>query len=494
MMAERDPDSDPPRDPVPPPGEAPAPPAEVKPGAGAAEQKPATAAAETRASTARPGHGRALPVSLGLLGAAAVGVGLYFAWPSISGTDAPVAPVPPREAALETPTVPRDEAPAPATEPAPAPPAAPASEAPGDAVPAPEAPDTPEPALEAPGPREPSADVLASAPSEPAPVEMPASPSEPAPVKASEMPAALTSAKAELAALKARLDAVERAAAEAPAAASAAPIDQEALAGLSERLAALEQRPAGEAAVASREAEFAARLAALEARLVVAEAEAAEAAVLRGQVAELTANGARLTERLGGLEQRAAQDIWLVGLVAAKAALVLTAREGAPLRHPLADLRAVLPDAEALAQPLAVLDGFAEHGAPTREALRLRFPEIARIAAHAAAQADEDAGWIDQTVSRLAAIVTVRKTGGELEPGSVDERLMRAERALEDEDLAGAREALDGLKGGEPLESFVADLGRRLALEEALGALDRHVGSQIVARITGTTAPAPAER
>lgn len=375
----------------------------------------------------------------------AIGIGLYVAWPRIMPPKAPPAPSPPAPIAEAPPSPPVEQSPPPPVEPA--------------------------PAAEAPGPSAPSAEAPGTITPEPAP---PPIPSE-----------AERAALAEIESLKTRLAAMEEA--EAARAAAPAPmpaIDDAALAGLVTRLEVLEQRPAemGAMATAAPDPELAARVAQLEARLAAAETSAADAAQLREHLAEVQASARQMSERLAGLEARAAEDVRLIGLIAAKSALVLAGREGQPLAHELADFRAILPESPALAPALAALEPFAEHAAPTFEALRLRFPEIARLAVRAAGEPDPEAGWLDQTASRLGTIITIRKTGGELEPGSLDERLLRAERALNENDAAAAREALDGVKGGEAVEAFRTDLARRLALDEALKAIDRHVAALVVGR------------
>lgn len=398
----------------------------------------------------------------------AVGVGLYLAWPEIVGKDEPPAPSAPSSIAETTPSPPIEE-------PAPSPPVEAGTE-PSPPV------ESSAPPVEVPGP---------SIPSEGGPgTTTPAPPS-------SEPSEAEKAALAQIESLKARLAAMEEEAARRGAEPEARPADDAALQALNARLDALEQRPAEAvatpAAPSEREAEFAARIAQLEARLATAEAGAAEAAAARSELAAMKANAQALTDKLAVLEKGAAEDSWLIGLVAAKAALAQAAQQGQKLAHLLADLRILLRGDAAFEPMLVQLDAFARQSAPTYEALRLRFPEVARLAVRAAREPDPEAGWIDQTAARLGSIVTVRKTRGELEPGSLDERLVNAERALDAGDGPSAVAALEGVKGGTEVEAFRADLARRVVLDAAVREVEKQIAAKVGAHALPSAAPASNE-
>lgn len=367
-----------------------------------------------------------LPWLLGLALAAAVAVALYFAWPDITGRHG---------------------------------------------VP------TPEPAPETP----------AEAPTAPEPAE--STPAEPAPAPTGEAP---SPSEPEIATLRARLEALEKATT-APDT-SNGPADvaiAEQLTEFSARLETLERHPAGDGDAASmvRDAELGARLATMESRLAAAETAGAAMGELRGELAKVQGAAEIQAERLAAVEHEAGDDVRLIALVAAKAALSAASRDGAALAHELSDLRALLPDLAPVAAPLEEIGRFAEHGALSYEALRARYPSLARDVVRASAKPDADAGWVDQTIARLGSIVTVRRTGGALEPGGLDERLVRAERALAEANGAAALDAFDTLKGGETLEVYRTELKRRVALDEAVRVIDRHVTSLIAARIV----PAPTQ-
>ncbi|MGD9537665.1 MAG: uroporphyrinogen-III synthase [Alphaproteobacteria bacterium] len=406
---------------------------------GEARPEPAHAEQATRPAFRRG----AISWAVSALVLAAIGGGLYAAWPSITGRDGTPAPV-----VEETPAPPEAEAP----------PEVPAEEAP---------------------PAEP-------AQAEPPSVEPP--PETPAPV-ASDVGAPAVPDD-ELAALRDRLAALEREAAAPSPADSVAP---EELAALNERLGRLEQEAAvrpGDGTPGA-DAELTARLATLERRVAAAEETTAEAAALRERLGGVQDEAAALSERVATLESQAREDVRLIALVEAKAALAAAAREGAALDHEIEDLRALLPADAPLKDQLDTLAGAAEAGVPGYAALQARFPALAREIVKAEATPGEEAGWVDQTVARLGNIVTVRKMGGALEPGSVDERLVRAEQALAEHDGAAARAALDTLEGGEALHAYRAELERRIALDEAVRAIERYVTGLAAARVVPPAGDGP---
>lgn len=305
----------------------------------------------------------------------------------------------------------------------------------------------------------------------------------PAPLSTSAAPA---SSEVELAALRARLEAVEQATAlrKLPSGPADVAIAEQ-LTEFATRLEAIERRPpgTGDTESVARDAELGAHLAAIEKRLAAAETTSAELAALTKVIVEMHTEVGTLAQRLTSVEQRGAEDARLIALATAKAALSAAAHAGTALAHEVSDLRALLLDPAPLAAPLKEIGRFTEHGALNYEALRARFPALAREVVRASAKPDADAGWVDQTIARLGSIVTIRKTSGDLAPGSMDERLVRAERALAESNGVAALEALDTLKGGEALESFQSELKRRAALDDAVRAIDLHVTGLIAARI-----------
>ncbi|MHC8508251.1 MAG: COG4223 family protein [Rhodospirillales bacterium] len=161
--------------------------------------------------------------------------------------------------------------------------------------------------------------------------------------------------------------------------------------------------------------------------------------------AELDALAVRLgtleiqtAEAQAGSEGRGALMVALGDLRAAMAV-------GAPYKDTLAAVAAV-PDA-APADAVAALQICAESGAPTAARLRDDFRAAAREAARLRAAAGDDSGWMSAVAAKASSLVSVRRIG-EAAPETLDGRLTAAERALESGDVPTAVRALEGLEGG----------------------------------------------
>lgn len=147
-----------------------------------------------------------------------------------------------------------------------------------------------------------------------------------------------------------------------------------------------------------------------------------------------------------------------------------------------AELRAVGAIAGAdpeVARPLEALAPLAGKGVPTRAVLADRFDDLAGRIVRADFGPDED-GWWRQTVQRLASVVTIRRTEGDVAGDSVAAMVARAESALDRGDLAGATKELQALQGpaAQTAAPWLTDARARLAAEQALSDLTAHVVAQ----------------
>lgn len=413
------------------------------------------------------------------LAAALVCVGLYAAWatvgdeilgtgeaPEVAGaTGASVAEPaggsstdegasgPSPADAEDTPLVVADEDAGGGAEPLedPAPPAAaqasepdpPAAAAPEPASPAPDPP-SPSPALaedepETAAPAAPVADASAAAHADPL----------------APAPAPMDVEADALGTLDARLDALEAGAADASGAA---------LTALEQRVQALEQDPAREA--------FDRALAAWE----------EQRAALEVALAEVTARLARFEE---DATLQAAADGHLVGLVLATGDLTAALGSARPFAPVLDAVRGVAGEDAEIESALARLTPFAATGVPTLDGLKARFPAAANAIVRAAPAA-EDSDWIDETVTRLSQLVTIRRTGGAVDPASLDGRLVEAESALVDGDLARAVGIVEALmpeaRGAERADAWLRDARARAEADDALSGFVAIVHARIGAR------------
>ena len=144
-------------------------------------------------------------------------------------------------------------------------------------------------------------------------------------------------------------------------------------------------------------------------------------AALEAVLAEVSARLARFEEEAA---QQAAADGHLVGLVLATGDLTAALGSARPFVPVLDTFRGIAGEDPEIESALARLAPFAATGVPTLDGLIARFPEAA-IAIVRAAPAAEDSDWIDETVTKLSQLVTIRRTGGAIDPKSLDGRLVQ---------------------------------------------------------------------
>ena len=159
------------------------------------------------------------------------------------------------------------------------------------------------------------------------------------------------------------------------------------------------------------------------------------------QRAALEAALSQVSKRLARFEKEAAQqaaaDGRLVTLVLATGELTAALGSSRPFAPALDTIRGIAGEDPEIEGALARLAPFAATGVPTLDGLSARFPEAANAIVRATAAGD-GSDWIDETVTRLSQLVTIRKTGGAIDPASLDGRLVEAESALRAGDLGRA--------------------------------------------------------
>ncbi len=272
-------------------------------------------------------------------------------------------------------------------------------------------------------------------------------------------------------ALAARLAALEARAAGARVAGAGVPAD--AVAALERRVRSLEDDPARDA-LAGALGEWAGQRAALE--------------------AELAALGTRLERFEAEAAQQAAADGRLVALVLATGGLTAALGSSRPFAAALDMLRGVAGaggDPE-IGDALARLAPLAATGVATLDGLRARYPEAANAVVRAA-PASDDADWIDETVTKLSQLVTVRRTGGAIDPASLDGRLVAVEAALAAGDLAQAiavfETLMPGGSGDGRAAEWLRDARARHAADAALAGLVDTLRARAGARWAAGAAP-----
>ena len=277
-----------------------------------------------------------------------------------------------------------------------------------------------------------------------------------------------------------------------PSAAAPAAADALAPGALAARLSALEARAAGATGSGAAVTALAQRVSALEndtARLELDHVLAAwgdQQAALETALAEVSA---RLAQVEAGAAQQAAADGRLMTLVLATGELGSALGSSAGFASPLETLREIAGDDPEIAATLARLEPFAARGVVTLDGLRARYP-VAANAIVRAAPAAGDAGWIDETVTRLSQLVTIRRTGGAVDPESIDGRLLEAETALAAGDLARAIALVEPLAAdaaeASSAQAWLRDARARHEADAALAELSATVRARIGARWAAT--------
>ena len=183
-----------------------------------------------------------------------------------------------------------------------------------------------------------------------------------------------------------------------------------------------------------------------------------------------------LSQRLSALEEVKAKAQESVasapGMILAVGQLREALRTQRPFVASLDSIKAFAGEDATLLGAIEVLEPFAAGGLPTVVGLRKAFDDLAPQIMRAVVTPQGDS-WVDQTVNRLASVVSVRKTDGSLAGDSTAAIVAEAEAALAAGNLAGAVTALEGLSDGpaKAAASWMESAGTRLKAEEALDTL-----------------------
>ena len=207
------------------------------------------------------------------------------------------------------------------------------------------------------------------------------------------------------------------------------------------------------------------------------------------QRAALEAALAEVSARLAHFEaeavQQSAADGHLMTLVLATGELTAALGSSRPFAPALDSLRGIAGEDPEIESALARLAPFAATGVATLDGLGARFPEAANAIVRAV-PATGDSDWIDETVTKLSQLVTIRRTGGAIDPASLDGRLVQAEMALEAGDLARAIAIVEALMppGAEAgrAQPWLRDARARAEANAALADLAAIVHARIGAR------------
>ena len=211
-------------------------------------------------------------------------------------------------------------------------------------------------------------------------------------------------------------------------------------------------------------------------------------AALEAALAEVSARLARFEAEA---TQQAAVDGRLVTLVLATGELSAALGSSRPFAPALDALRGIAGEDPEIESALVRLTPFAATGVPTLDGLSARFPEAANAIVRVT-PAIEDSDWIDETVTKLSQLVTIRRTGGAIDAESLDGRLLEAETALNAGDLGRAIAIVGALMpaGAEAgiAKPWLRDARARAEADDALAGLVAIVHARIGTRWAATGA------
>ena len=212
------------------------------------------------------------------------------------------------------------------------------------------------------------------------------------------------------------------------------------------------------------------------------EAWGEQRAALETALAQVSARLARFEEEAA---HQAAADGRLVTLVLATGELTAALGSSRPFAPALDSIRGIAGEDPEIEGALARLAPFAATGVPTLDGLSARFPQAANAIVRGTAATEEE-GWIDETVTRLSQLVTIRRTGGAIDPASLEGRLVDAEAALKAGDLERAIAIAEPLMGDDAEAGsagpWLRDARARHDADTALAGLVATVHARIGAR------------
>jgi hypothetical protein len=196
---------------------------------------------------------------------------------------------------------------------------------------------------------------------------------------------------------------------------------------------------------------------------------------LSGTVTGLTAQVDELAGR--SVDPRAA-------FVVAVGQLRDDAASSQPFDQALGAVVAVAPQDSAVAADIAALKPLATAGVPTLDDLKASFSATADAVVAADGTSDN---WIDQTLSSLEGLVSVRRVGGDIEGDTAEAIVARAEAALAQGKLDAAVGDVASLTGapGEAAAGWLAQAKNRLAVDKSVAGLSSRASDLVTGAAGG---------
>ena len=203
----------------------------------------------------------------------------------------------------------------------------------------------------------------------------------------------------------------------------------------------------------------------LAAQLGSVETRLAEAECTLGHAADRDALQT-LQDRLARVESGSpAEMLKTAAATLARANLARAAQASGSFKPEWEALRAIAPDDPAL----GALQPFAEKDVPGTNALLASFPEAARASLAADQQANSGENLAARLWAQLRGLISVRRVGN-VEGGTNEEHLARAQADADRGDLAGAVREAQAVTGpaAVPLDDWLKNAQARLAIDSAV--------------------------
>lgn len=159
-----------------------------------------------------------------------------------------------------------------------------------------------------------------------------------------------------------------------------------------------------------------------------------------------------------------------IALVLAVVELEQETGRSAPFSDALRSVVALAAKGQATSGALGVLAKYAPAGVPSLAKLRREFPTVADRVVNA--DQEKPGSWWQKALTQLSGLVTVRRVG-DVTGSSPGDIVARAEVMLQNNDLNGAVQTLDDLKGGSAAaaQAWLDHAKARLAVDRATAAL-----------------------
>jgi hypothetical protein len=211
---------------------------------------------------------------------------------------------------------------------------------------------------------------------------------------------------------------------------------------------------------------------------------------LNGQVASL---GSRLDKVDAALADRHQQALRAEATILAVGQLRAALATSKPFAKQLAAVRVMVPGDADINAVLDQMQPYADSGVETLDDLTRDFGRLAPNLVRTAIVGDGQSWWL-QALYHIESVISIRRTGADVQGDSTDAVVARAEAKLDEDDLPGAVTMLQGLSGAaaDLASPWIHDAQHRVTVDAAESDLSRIAISRVsTGTPTGATAAPP---